>query len=176
MRRDTSRAALADLRKSLDVPVLVDVNLRDPWWTPEGVRWAMAGADCVKMSEGELALLSGHHPDSRDAWVAAASAFRREHEIPSLVVTFGPEGVLFHGEDDAVIWQEASRLDDVVDTVGAGDGFSAVVAMGLFREWPWETILGRAVAFAADICTLRGASPDRPGLYAHHLGRWRDDQ
>jgi fructokinase len=52
-----------------------------------------------------------------------------------------------------------------VDTVGAGDAFSAVTIMGLMHGWGWERILDRAAGFAAKVCTLRGATSQDKGFY-----------
>jgi sucrose-phosphate synthase len=63
----------------------------------------------------------------------------------------------------------------LVDTVGAGDAFSAVVCLGLLHEWDHQTTLDRAAAFAADLCGIRGATTTDFGLYERHLGEWSKD-
>ncbi len=63
---------------------------------------------------------------------------------------------------------------EVVDTVGAGDAFSAVFILGLVAGWSTELILERAAEFAAAVCTVPGATTADRRLYARfqHLGWW----
>ena len=59
----------------------------------------------------------------------------------------------------------------VVDTVGAGDAFSAVFILGLTNDWPTDMTLDRAVEFAAAMCTVSGATVRDRGFYS----RFGDD-
>jgi len=54
----------------------------------------------------------------------------------------------------------------VVDTVGAGDAFSAVTIAGILRNWPIQRILDQALAFAAQICRQRGATSRDTAIYS----------
>jgi fructokinase len=63
----------------------------------------------------------------------------------------------------------------LVDTVGAGDAFSAVVIVGMLRGWGPARLLRRAVRFAADLCTVPGATTGEVDLYRRHLAEWEHD-
>jgi fructokinase len=176
MREGGSREALAHLRDMVEAPVLVDVNLREPWWTPESVAWALEGAQWAKMNGHEAAMLAGM-PTLGDAAPAdgavvdAAETIRSRHGIRHLIVTMGSRGALgLH--PGGLVRQEGEEVDGLVDTVGAGDAFSGVVAVGIHCSWPMDTILRRAAAFAADICRIRGATSRDPELYAKHRRSW----
>jgi fructokinase len=47
-----------------------------------------------------------------------------------------------------------------------------VVLLGELRGWPLAETLARANAFAAAVCTLRGAVTEDPGFYAAWRARW----
>jgi fructokinase len=47
----------------------------------------------------------------------------------------------------------------VVDTVGAGDAYAAMLAAGLLGEKPPEAIISEATRFSGRICTMGGAIP-----------------
>jgi sucrose-phosphate synthase len=66
-------------------------------------------------------------------------------------------------------------VKNLIDTVGAGDAFSAVVCLGLLQEWDHQVTLDRAAAFAADVCGIRGATTTDFVLYERHLTEWAKD-
>jgi len=165
IRRGASAKALDALAAS-GLPRFVDVNLRAPWWQADALLGVVAGARWVKLNDEELLALGG-----AGSLEAVAERFRADHGIELLIVTRGAEGALFVGAEG----REAERPQaaaEVVDTVGAGDAFAAVSLLGLLRGWAPATIIGRALAFAADICGIRGATVADPALYRRHLESW----
>ena len=80
MRSETSRRAL---ERVLDrgIPALVDLNLREPWSTPENVRAAMAGARWLKINEAELAQVTGRGVASIEDCERAARELAEAHGI-----------------------------------------------------------------------------------------------
>ena len=172
-REGTSARALALLRDALDVPVLLDVNLRAPWWRVETLTEHLRGTEWVKMNREEAGLLAGLPVPDADRILAAAVTLREEHGLGTLVVTLGEEGAMAVDSQGAR-WCPAPAVQESVDPVGAGDAFSAVLALGLQRGWSLETVLRNATEFAAELCRIRGATTEDPGLYDRHLRRWID--
>ncbi len=165
-RAPRSAAALAALR-GLGAPAFVDVNLRPPWWREETVRGLLDGARWAKLNDDELAALEGGRA------AADAERLRARHGLEAVILTRGARGAaVAHAGGLTEAAPEPVR--DVADTVGAGDAFAAVAILGLLRGWGWETALARAVAFAADICRVRGAVVRDRGLYARWLRRWEE--
>jgi fructokinase len=171
LREATSAATLEYLKENLNTSVLVDVNLRAPWWSPEETSERIRGAQWVKMNEEEAGLLSRRAVDSEAKLAAAGQDLMTRLDIGNLVLTRGAEGVLAL-TSEGVTRQASPLVQDTVDTVGAGDGFSAVLALGIFADWPVARILHRATDFAADLCRIRGAIPVGSELYRLHLQRW----
>ena len=167
-RHPVSRDALASIRRSTGIPAFVDINLRAPWWEPDAAREMLHGQRWVKLNEEELTTLLG---DPGSTVFAAAQAARSRFDIGWLLVTLGAEGALAVAADR---WTRADpvQVETLVDTVGAGDAFSAVTILGLVSGWQTETILARASAFAAAICGVRGATVADPAFYQHHLDTW----
>ncbi|MFM8436000.1 MAG: carbohydrate kinase family protein, partial [Planctomycetia bacterium] len=55
-----------------------------------------------------------------------------------------------------------ARATAIVDTVGAGDAFTAAVIVGLLHDRPLEAIHDHAARLAAFVCGHRGATPAIP--------------
>ncbi|MGD9384723.1 MAG: PfkB family carbohydrate kinase, partial [Desulfobacterales bacterium] len=52
-----------------------------------------------------------------------------------------------------------------VDTVGAGDAYSSMLAIGIIKGWDPEKMLSMASMFASRICEIRGAIPESQEFY-----------
>ena len=172
-RHPESRAALKDLTARLKLPIFMDVNLRPPWWDKNRVDGCLQAARWVKMNEDELALLTGlgTTTGAEDAEKAAA-AFLKTKKLAMLVVTLGSRGA-FLLQGDRKFRQPAAPVSQVVDSVGAGDAFSAVCILGLTLGWDPGLTLGRSLEFASRIVEQRGATGRDPGLYENFLERWK---
>lgn len=173
LRHPPSAAALASLKSLHRGPIVLDVNLRHPWWSIETVLPLVDDADHVKLNAEELALLTTDAPpeDDRDALAASLHRFAERHRLETLVVTRGARGALLW-RDGEIVAAAAAAAVPVVDTVGAGDGFAAVLLLGLSQPWPWAETLARAGDFAAALVSRRGATIDDPWVYAQFLTSW----
>ena len=158
-RGKVSRSALDALKHASEAPVFVDVNLRSPWWNQQDVLAMVGGARWIKLNEAELELLVG----GSDA--AAAELFRTEHGLDAVIVTRGSHGAVIVDENGECEAPPPTAVQ-IVDTVGAGDAFSAVYILGLMRGWTTDLILARALEFAAAMCTVPGATVRDRGFYS----------
>jgi fructokinase len=168
-----SRDGLETLRRKIPAPGFVDVNLRPPWWTAEFVEHALQEARWAKLNIDELNILVGREVD-RDSLVDAGREFCRDHDLELTILTLGEDGAAIVGPERDEFAQ-APPVENLVDTVGAGDAFSAVSIFGLARNWPPEILLQRALRFAARICEQRGATARDSELYRSTLEAWHDD-
>lgn len=167
LRESTSRQALLQLRKSHSGPVFVDVNLRTPWWDRQTVLEMILDADWVKLNSDELALLSPEQ--SADS----PREFLKHFRLQGLVLTRGAEGAAVYlktGESYQVKPDEDTSL---VDTVGAGDAFTAVMILGIVRRWPMDVTMQRAQRFASLIVGQRGATLSDPYYYQTLISEWQ---
>jgi len=146
----------------------VDVNLRQPWYSPEGVLDLIRGADFVKLNLDELRELA---PGADDA-ERVAGLIERAGIGEAVILTAGADGAGIHTRAGARFEQAAPRLVDLQDPVGAGDAFASVVMLGVLEGWSWPVTLERALGFAAAVCTLQGATSSDPAFYAAARGLW----
>ena len=89
--------------------------------------------------------------------------------MPSLrliAVTRGSKGSTLYTRERA--HRHEGYLAKIVDTVGAGDAFTAALAMGLWRGDPINQINADANRLASYVCSQSGATPAIPkDLLAH---------
>jgi fructokinase len=164
----TSAQSLKRLRAVKPQTVFIDVNLRNPWWQPGILQELLGGADWVKLSSGELAVLS-------DAATSPETGhkFLQRYGLQGLIITKGSEGAELLLADGERL-QVAPMLDiEVVDTVGAGDAFAAVMLLGLLREWPARLALQRAQQFASAIVGRQGATVAELEFYRPFSQQWQ---
>jgi len=156
-----ARAALAALLEATPAAALriFDVNLRQHYHSAEVIRASLARANVLKVNETELPVLVaqlGLPAGERAALAALAAA----HGLRAVIHTRGERGSLALVDGG---WAEHPGVRvEVADTVGAGDAYTAAFALGLLRGWAPATILERATAVAAFVCTRPGATPALP--------------
>lgn len=175
-RNETSRAALREiLHHSRPSPRLLDINLRAPWYTPEIIRDSLVHADYVKVNQDELLALPALTglPAMHDER-AIAQRLLEEFQLQAMLVTCGDEGAWLLDRSGAVVHTSGIENVSIKDTVGAGDGFSAVFILGMLSAWPKELILARANQFAAALCGIRGAVPDSSEFYKPFIAAWNN--
>ncbi len=170
--RGRSREALEALRTRPFDAIVVDVNLREPWWDRDDVLHWLEGVTTVKLSDGELPVLDAQARTTGGDLFARVRSFREQTGVDRVVLTRGEEGALcVDARDEVRVAPEPSG--EVVDTVGAGDAFTAVLLLGRLRRWSIGITLERAQQFASRIVAQRGATnPDRE-MYDDFATRWR---
>jgi len=62
------------------------------------------------------------------------------------------------------------KINKIIDSVGAGDAYAAMLAAGILRQWHPETIVHRASLFASQICKIEGAIPESVSFYEPFTG------
>jgi fructokinase len=159
----------------------LDLNLREGQSDRGCVSESLKAANIVKVNEEELqALFSWFFQidpkttlDS-DEVHAACRALLDMFALEALIVTLGHRGSVYFGADGALIVNRDNPAPPfVIDTVGAGDAFSAIFLLGRARGWPLKQTLARANEFAGAICAVSGAVPRDIGFYDKWVTRWR---
>lgn len=173
LRQRQSAEALATLKSIHRGQIFMDVNLRSPWWSTESVLSLVADADHVKLSENELALLAADESEFADQTrlVASMRRFAKHHQLATLILTRGVLGALLYREGEIVAVGPAPN-SQVVDTVGAGDSFAAIMLLGINQQWPWSDSLKRAMDFASATVSHQGATIDTPSIYSQFMTLW----
>lgn len=181
-RHERARGALGAVLEASQAPRFLDLNLRDGQYDERRVTRALQAANIVKVNEEELQALFGWYfsigpedpPLATEQVHASCQSLLRMFSLDALIVTLGHRGAVYFGADGQVLTtRDTPAPPFVIDTVGAGDAFSAIFLLGKVRGWPLEVALARANEFAGAICAIPGAVPGDMGFYEKWMGRWR---
>jgi fructokinase len=168
LRRQETRNALEALLPRVDAPILVDVNLRPPWWDREQVLSSLTNARMVKMNETELQTLV----PLEQTLEACAQELLQRYRPDLLCVTRGAAGAMAYTPTGELSVAPPENEISVVDTVGAGDAFAAVIIAGHLSGWPLGTTLSRAQDLASKVVGLRGAVSEDTDFYHRFRTEW----
>lgn len=156
-----SRQALARCLALADYRVF-DVNLRQPHHDADVVRASLREADFVKLNEEECVIVGAWlgtttEPDALRIGIERLRATHRARPL-QLCITRGGEGALLWAENQ---WhsQPAVRVT-VIDTVGAGDSFLAMLLAQRLQGVDPPRALERAAALGGFVASRAGAVPD----------------
>jgi fructokinase len=138
---------------------IFDVNLRPPFIDRELIDGSLALANVLKLNDRELPMLAAMFGLSGGVRDQLAEVARR-HQLSLVALTRGPCGSLLLADGH---WSEHPGLPtEVVDTVGAGDAFTAAMTLGFLGGLPLDEVNRRANAVAAYVCAQPGATPALP--------------
>lgn len=169
LRNHVSRQALEDLKHSWQGLVFLDVNLRAPWWQADDVWQWIGAADWLKLNDEELQILLPGEQSMPDKMLF----LQQRHRLQGLVVTCGSQGALALTADGEFADIAPAGNIEVVDTVGAGDAFAAVLLLGIAEHWPLSLTLQRAQDFASALVGQRGATVADPLFYLKFVEAWQ---
>lgn len=161
-RNPTTRHAIARYIDAMpdDSLKIFDVNLRPPFIEPDVIRRSLYLCNILKLNTDELDTLVPliGLPDGSDE--AQCRRLMQRFDISYVVLTQGEEGSSIFAPDESSTLP-ASPVK-VVDTVGAGDAFTATFAVGLLSGLPLTEAHLRASDISAYVCTQHGATPPHP--------------
>ena len=141
---------------------LYDMNLRPGVANMSLLNQSLKTADILKLNEEELhvtATMMGITADESEI----VDILMADFGLKLVAVTGGEKGSSLYmgGEKYKITAPET----DIVDTVGAGDAYCALLAVGYLSQWPPEKILAEANRFSALICQIPGAIPSSDSFY-----------
>ncbi|MGO9404195.1 MAG: carbohydrate kinase family protein [Terriglobales bacterium] len=181
-RCEPSRSTIQQLVTAAPADALrvFDINLRQQFYSRDVIEDSLRLANVLKLNDDELPVLAemfkladaddGFAADTRTR-VSALHEIKRQ--IEWLAESFGLRLVaLTRGANGSLLWQGGRWSDcpshpvKVVDTVGAGDSFTAALVLGLLRKMDLDEINKIANEVARYVCSQAGATPALPPEFA----------
>lgn len=159
VQRNGSRASVLKFLEAVPASTLkvFDINLRQHFYTPEILRKSLEIADVLKINDEEIVTLSemfGLGSDPREA----CRKLIGQYSLRFVLLTKGAQGSEVISPDE-VIPQGVGKVD-VVDTVGAGDAFTAAFTVAYLRGDSLADAQKLAGEVTAYVCSHKGAMPE----------------
>jgi fructokinase len=144
-----------------DSTFICDINLRKPFYSNENIELCLSSADILKINDEELDYLGEKYGvDNPIVWL------KDKYNISKIILTKGSQGATAYWDGEEVDCP-IEPVANLVDTVGAGDSFTALFIHGLIHGLPLSDNLKRATDFAALICQNSGAVPSDVQIYSN---------
>jgi fructokinase len=160
-RSEVSRSTIRRCTKTAratGIPRVVDINLRPPFFDAACIRDSIEFASILKLSDDELpevcAVYGLHYGNSTETLLRQLLEMQN---LDLVILTCGASGAVLATPTE-VIHQRGIAVK-VVDTVGAGDAFTASFLLGLLQGTPHAENLRKACEIAAAACLHSGAVP-----------------
>ena len=155
-----SRKSVQDLlREAPQALKIFDINLRQFFYTAELIHESLTLADVLKINDDELRIAS-NMLSLPSAEKEALRALQEKYDLKLAVLTRGSEGSLILSTDSHS--ELPGSPSKVVDTIGAGDSFTAAMALAMLRGCNLNEINEYATRIAAHVCGQAGAMPVMP--------------
>lgn len=131
-----------------------DLNLRHEFFSKEMIIESLRTSNVVKINENELSILKKYFtlPEETNS---AIFRLMEVFKIDLLAITLGKDGAII--SDGKSIDQYKTEPSEVIDTLGAGDAYSAILCIGYLFNQEMKKINSVANQFALDICMTPGA-------------------
>jgi fructokinase len=163
IRQAVETAALAG------IPRILDVNLRTPFFDAEMIRNSVQLASILKLSDDELVeVCSACNISKTDQPEGDLRGLLEFGNLDMVILTCGKAGAVLVTPDDTVTQNGLST--NVIDTVGAGDSFTAAFLVGELRGDPRGQNLRKSCEVAAATCAHSGALPETSVDYPSNNG------
>jgi len=166
-RNSVSRETIRHFLKSGPASCLkvFDVNLRQDCYDADTIRESLKLANVLKLNDEELPVLAKIF-DLKGSVSQQLQQLIQRFDLKALALTRGPEGAIIM-TDGLVSDCPCVPIDKVIDSVGAGDAFTAVLMMGLILGYDINVINKQAVRTASYVCCQAGATPELPDGLTH---------
>jgi len=179
-RSESSRNTIQQLVAAAPADALrvFDINLRQQFYSRGLIERSLHLANVLKLNDDELLSLaemfslSGSTPHQVERQIEGQiECLAQTFRLRVVALTRGSNGsLLYQKEKNEARWSDCpSRPVKVVDTVGAGDSFTAALVLGLLRKMDLDEINTLANDVARYVCSQAGATPALPVEFARRF-------
>lgn len=168
-RSDISRKTIQSVLNKPNKKYFCDLNLRHDFYTIDFIEQALISSNVLKINEEEFHKLQimFSFPSNFEK---AIQKLISNYKIDLIAVTMGEKGSKLFSKSELHFYQQEKI--DVVDTLGAGDAFSAILCLCYLNNFSLEETNQLANKFAGEICKINGAIPENDDFYLDYLKKF----
>ena len=156
-RMNSRRSVLGFVRAMRpDALKVFDINLRQHYYSREVIEESLKLSDILKINDEEIRTVADMFGLGDDD-VAACRSLIASYGLRLVILTKGADGSEVITADE-VIPQSVGHVD-VIDTVGAGDAFTAAFVVAYLRGETLAQAQRLATETASYVCSCKGAMP-----------------
>ena len=144
-----------------------DLNLRQNFYNAEIIKSSLSAANVLKLNSDELRIVRNLLLINKADEFQSAKTLSEFFEIDLVCITQGEEGAMLY--KDGIMNHYTGVVENVVDTVGAGDAYAAMLCLGYLNRWGLEKTNKLASEFAGKIIMVNGALPENDFLYDKYI-------
>jgi fructokinase len=166
-RCDRSRNTIRQLLAAAPSHALrvLDINLRQQFYSREVLEQSLQMANVLKLNDDELPRITAMF-NLAGSTEQQIEGLAQTFDLSLVALTRGPQGSLLF-QRKGKRWSDcSSRPVKVVDTVGAGDSFTAALVLGLLNKMDLDEINTIANEVARYVCSQAGGTPTLPAEFA----------
>jgi fructokinase len=161
-RNEISRETLNSLFGK-NIKYFCDLNLRQNFYDAGILLTSLNTANVLKLNIDELKVVNDLIIKKRFDEILIAKSLSDNFNIDLVCITLGDEGAILYKEGDANHYK--IKVENVIDTVGAGDAYASILCLGFLEGWENTQINKIASEFAAGIIQIKGALPKENKIY-----------
>jgi len=138
---------------------IFDVNLRQNFYSLEILEASLKRADILKLNDEELPVLAKLFgvTGKNENWL---SVLIKRYQLEMAILSRGSKGSLLLTPENSS--EHPGFSTNIVDTIGAGDAFTAAAIIGYLLGYPLGEINEKANKLAAYVCSQQGGMAPVP--------------
>lgn len=161
-RNEVSRKTIQSLFNT-EALLFCDINLRQNYYSKKIIEDSLNSCNILKLNETELDLITNLCFKESQSYLKNVTNILTKYNIDYISVTKGNNGADIFSKNGSVSYK--SEIINVVDTVGAGDAYSAILALGILNNIEIDKTNSLATSFAAEVCKQKGALINNSKIY-----------
>ena len=165
MRNDVSRKSInnfVDLVPDYSCKIF-DINLRQHYYSKELIESCLDKCNIFKINDDEISVLMRMFNMKYLDEKSFSKFLIEQYDLKILILTKGEKGSIVITKAGEISEKQTPRVK-VIDTVGAGDAFTAAFVGGIMRGDSISEAHNSAVQISAYVCSCQGAMPDYKDL------------
>lgn len=135
---------------------IFDINLRENFFNKGIIIGSLESANCMKLNDEELVVISEILGIEGNE-TRILETLLKKFELRFIALTKGGGGSRYFSRN--LLHDIPARKINIIDTVGAGDAFTAALVVSLLRGYDPVEAHNNAADLAGYVCTKQGAMP-----------------